>query len=200
MADPVTHAPPRIPAGASVAPAQARPIATLLQSAEVQSISFTFGAATILPADFREVAQTLVDGKITPAMDAARLTREGAGAEYRSDINALTLKAAVDPADPYSAGNAVHEAVHAALDNKGRSLPLRDDEGAAYIAQVWYLANCGESIARTPNPLRSAVAALRAQVAAGMVPAVLPAADVAAVKAQLGTWGIKDFTANKDGI
>ena len=182
------------------APTQAHPIATILQSPEVQAISFTFGAATILPADFRDVAQKIVDGKITIAMDPARLTNVGAEAEYDSGTNVLTLKGAVDPADPYSAGNAVHEAVHAALDNKGRSLPLREDEGAAYVAQVWYLANRGESIARTPDPLRSAVTALRAQVAGGTNPAVLPSADVAAVKAQIGSWNIKDITATKDGI
>ena len=186
----------------SPAPAQAQPIATILQSPEVQAISFSFGAATILPADFRDVAQKIVEGKITIAMDAARLTNAGAEAEYDSGTNIMTLKAAVDPADPYSAGNAVHEAVHAALDNKGRSLPLREDEGAAYVTHVWYLANCGKSIASTPDPLRSAVTTLRAQIAAGTNPAALPQADVDAVKAQLGGsgWDIRDITATKDGI
>ena len=106
----------------------------------------------------------------------------------------------MEPASPYSAGNAVHEAVHAALDNKGVSLPLREDEGAAYVAEVWYLANRGESIDRTPDPLRSAVTALRAQVAGGTSPAVLPPAGVAAVKAQIGGFGYRDITATKDGI
>lgn len=65
---------------------------------EVQAISFTFGAATILPADLRNVAQKIVEGKITIAMDPARLTKEGAEAEYNSGTNVLTLKRAVDPA------------------------------------------------------------------------------------------------------
>lgn len=193
--------PPRpIPPGAIAAPAQARPIGTILRSAEVQAINFTFGAATIAPRDFQKVADKLADGSITPAMDTARLTREGADAEYWGDINSIALKAVVDPKDPYSAGKVVHEAVHAALDIQARDLPLREDEGAGYIAQVWYLANCGEDISRTPPPLLGAVATLRAQAAAGTAPAVLPAADVAAVKTLLGTWGINDIRAVKDGI
>ena len=133
-------------------------------------------------------------------MDPARLTNAGAEAEYDSIANVLTLKGAVYPADPYSAGTAVHEAVHAALDNKARDLPLLEDEGAGYVAQVWYLANRGEDIGRTPDPLRSAVEALRAQLAAGTNPAVLPSADVAAVKGQLAGWNIRDINATKNGI
>ena len=182
------------------APSQAAPIATILRSPEVQAISFTFGAATILPADFRDVAQKIDDGNITIVMDRTRLTSMKAEAEYDSGTNVLSLKWPVQPASAYSAGNAVHEAVHAALDNKGVSLPLREDEGAAHVAQVWYLANRGESIDRTPDPLRSAVTALRAQVAGGTSPAVLPLADVTAVKAQIGVFGYRDITAIKDGI
>jgi hypothetical protein len=182
------------------APAQAQPIAAILQSAEVQAISFTFGAATILPADFRDLAQKIVEGKITIAMDPVRLSKDGSGAEYNSDTNTLTLKRSVDPTDRYSAGNVVHEAVHAVLDNKGRNLPLLEDEGAAYVTQIWYLANCGEDPARTPEPLRSAVTVLRAQVAGGTSPAALPATDVAAVKVLVASWGYKDIEARKSGI
>ena len=182
------------------APTEAAPIAMVLRSPEVQAISFTFGAATILPADFWDVAQKIVDGNITIVMDRTRLSSMTAQAEYDSGTNVLSLKWPVQPASPYSACIAVHEAVHAALDNKGVSLPLREDEGAAYVAEVWYLANRGESIDRTPDPLRSAVTALRAQVAGGTSPAVLPLADVTAVKAQIGVFGYKDITAIKDGI
>ncbi len=121
----------------------ARNYANLLLAPEVQNINFRLGHVHVFPSHFRAVADGLRDGTLSVAFAAERLAKEDSDAEYHSGENTFFFRSDTILEKLSGRSTAVHEASHACADFRNRNTAIRQEEGAAFMCEAWYLLNLG---------------------------------------------------------
>lgn len=131
-------------------------IATILTSRECQHINFELRGVLVTGALFRRVANTILNTQppvpIRIATNPAMVSRTSI-AEYSSYDDTLYLRGANIFTGVADIATVVHECVHIIGDIRRAIVVGMDDEAAAFIAQTWYMINCGASSQADPNML-----------------------------------------------
>ncbi|KIT16811.1 hypothetical protein [Jannaschia aquimarina] len=167
-------------------------IASLLSSTEVSRISFVFGPVSVLSHDFAAVATAVRSGDLAVEIDPGFLGAIDGTAAYDQDLNAFVFSSALQLGGDSltSIGMSafvVHEAVHAISDRKAAAVSIQMDEGAAYVATVWYMLERGvvdlsnSDAPEADRPLLEAVDAMRKRALDGTVPVSATDSEVKAV-------------------
>ena len=105
---------------------------TLNQPA-VNRFKFTVGSLTVSPQGYADVRQAITDGDID--------VRPGGGADafYDRRLNAILTQNGNPPLGVADRAQILHECTHAIFDAYGWASNLREDEVAAYLAQLTFM-------------------------------------------------------------
>lgn len=169
-------------------------IQALLRSAEVTQINFTMRGIVITGTGYRELSDCFSE---TPIRHRIRVTvREvlvghRTDAVYRPDNDKILLRTpdVLDTAQGRS--HVVHECTHALMDLRGVSTPIRSEEGAAYVAEAWYLLNSGVAAAEIDRlshaEFRTIAEDLRGRTGGASAPAEMTADQINSVRLVIAT-------------
>ncbi|MEM9032142.1 MAG: hypothetical protein AAGB18_05800 [Pseudomonadota bacterium] len=142
----------------SVVPAKPPPtpmehgLAALLLSPPVQSIDFRFGHINVMPSGYRAVAQALIDRRVTIDVNPEELNAIKLPGGPPDGMYVVTENRIVVPRhnmfdDPEDIVTLFHEATHVVQDRMKQVISAVQDEGAAQVAEVWFLKEMGFSLA-----------------------------------------------------
>ena len=179
----------------------------LLLSDHVQSIAFTFLDIVVNPSGYRAVARALTNYKLNARErvklegNSNALYHNHSFMAYVSAENLIVYSSKTVLATVEGKGLAVHEATHALCDRKGNPVSALTAEGAAYVAQLWYLMNANPSIVVPNNPVMDAVNAVRGKKGFRFGTPTVPHAIANAVRAHMQAIGYRRNTVYAyDGI
>lgn len=178
----------------------------LLLSSHVQSIAFTFLDVVVRPSGYRAVAMAIGNNKfgnrerIRFERNANELHHNGGLMAYVCTENLIVYSRETALATVAGKGLGVHEATHALCDRKGKAVSGLTAEGAAAVAQLWYLMNVGFNIPAGNNPVRDAVNAVRGRNGPRLGTPAVPVAIANAVRSFMQTIGHKNTVYAYDGI
>lgn len=125
-------------------------IQSLLRSNQVKQIDFTMAGIHVSGHGFWELAHCFSDHFSRHRIRVTvrpQLVPSNADAAYDPDQDKINLRSATVLATPAGRAAVVHECTHAQIDLRGIATPLRSEEGAAFIAEAWYLQACGANVA-----------------------------------------------------
>src|SRR6476660_7077703 len=125
-------------------------IQSLLRSNEVKEIDFTMAGIHVSGHGFWELSHCVSDHSLRHRIRVTvrpQLVPSYADAAYDPDEDKINLRSPTVLATPAGRAAVVHECTHAQIDLRGIATPLRSEEGAAFIAEAWYLQACGANIA-----------------------------------------------------
>lgn len=158
-------------------------VTSVLGSAAVGEINFSMGGITVSAAGFHAV-QGLITHDVSarpPKIlinEITNITFHGFLGLYRPGPDILDLGSLADQSTPAGKATIVHECTHAQVDMRRLQTPILTEEGAAYIAETWYLLAAGHPVpAGMPLAFDTIASALRARSRPGQV--------VAATRAEL---------------
>lgn len=131
-------------------------VQSLLRSNEVKAIDFTFASLRITGHGFWELSHRFSDTfmshrirvTVRPAIVGRALSLYNPGSGPDGDKLNLRSRDTLNTA--FGRASVVHECTHALMDMRGLQARIRSEEGAAFIAQAWYLLNANEDL---HNPL-----------------------------------------------
>ena len=125
-------------------------LAAELLTPAVQSIDFRFGHIAVMPAGFREVAQALIERRITIEVNQAELEAHKGNVKGGTPLGMYDVRCnrIVVPKHNMFENHEdkvtlVHEATHAVQDRMKQLISAVQDEGAAQVAEVWYRKEAG---------------------------------------------------------
>ncbi|MEM9501197.1 MAG: hypothetical protein AAF941_05070 [Pseudomonadota bacterium] len=124
-------------------------IQQLLRSADVSQINFQMAGLTVNGQGYRQVSDCLSD---RPMRHRLRVTvnpaivGHQALASYDPEDDKLNVRSSDILGTPQGRAQVVHECTHAQCDLRRRSSAILDEEGAAFVAEGWYLLAIGEDI------------------------------------------------------
>lgn len=128
-------------------------IQQLLRSPDVSQINFRMAGLTVNGQGYRQVSDCLSD---RPARHRLRVTVNAAIvgnqalASYNPEDDKLNVRSRDILGTAQGRAQVVHECTHAQCDLRGRNSAILDEEGAAFVAEGWYLLATGEDIS---NPI-----------------------------------------------
>jgi hypothetical protein len=182
-------------------------IQRLLRSAEVQEINFSMRGILVSGQGYMELSNCFSDRPMRHRIRVTirpELVSHSAEAEYRPDTDKILLRSANSLQTPVSRAAVVHECTHAQCDLRARSTPIQNEEGAAFIAEAWYLLASNVSEADIDNALgqeiRTIAADLRAQRRPGAGPIELSADQINTVRRVMLQFGYAGGHYTSDGI
>lgn len=181
-------------------PTFAHRLADLLEHPSVQGIRFCNQTTMILPAAFRNVAAAVRSNALKIVYDPVALAANGTLAEYTSSTNTFAFASNTALDTEKGRAVAVHEACHAICDEAMGLNNILVEEGAAYVAQVWYLMNEGASVAKYPADFVAVATSLRNQAAGGGLIPVMTSAEKRSVAAEAARQGYKYGWYEGDGF
>lgn len=174
----------------------------LMLSPEVQGIAFTFLDVSVTPRGFRRVGDAVFDGRITLERNAGALRDSGGLMAYVGENRQASLiygsESVLDSAE--GRGLAVHEACHAQFDRKGKKVLGLTSEGAASVAQLWYLMNAGHDVSKSTGAVRDAVEAVRGRSGLRLHPPHVPRDIAEAVRQEMAGLRYLDRIYAYDGF
>lgn len=145
-------------------------IQTLLRSPQVREINFTMRGIRVTGMGFDELATCFSDHSIRHRIRVTtreELVGHVADAVYDPANDRIKLRSDTVLQTVIGQSHVVHECAHAQLDLRRIHTPLRSEEGAAFIAETWYLLASGLSDVQinqsVGNELRTIASSLRAQ-------------------------------------
>ncbi|MEY1555471.1 hypothetical protein AB3Y40_07520 [Yoonia sp. R2331] len=176
-------------------------LADLLISPAVQTINFRLGHVHVFPSHFRAVSDALRDGRVAVNFEPARLTAEGSDAEYDSGANAFAFASDGVLDTALGRATAIHEASHAGADFLKKGTAIRQEEGAAFICEAWYLLNTGVDPASSDVPANT-IAAARAMRDRCLpsVPVNASANEINTVRRDMANRGYENAFYGNDGF
>jgi hypothetical protein len=124
-------------------------IQALLRTNQVKEINFSMRGILVTGHGFWELSHHFSDGVMRYRIRATvnpRIVGVHTNARYNADDDRIHLRSPTTLSTPRGRGSVVHECTHAQIDMRARPTPIRSEEGAAFIAQVWYLLACGENV------------------------------------------------------
>ncbi len=127
-------------------------IQNLLRSNEVKQINFIISSSPdrrVTGRGFWELANCFSDTTIRHRVRVTvnpAIVGNRASASYTADDNKLHLRSADELATMDGRSAVVHECTHAQFDMRGVDTRIRTEEGAAYIAESWYLLASGLTV------------------------------------------------------
>ena len=127
-------------------------VQSLLRSNEVQAIDFTFANFRVSGLGFRDLSNRFSDTfmsrrirvTVRPAIVGTALSRYTPFSGPDGDKLNLRSRDTLNTA--FGRASVVHECTHALMDMRGRQARIRSEEGAAFVAQAWYLLNANEDL------------------------------------------------------
>jgi hypothetical protein len=145
-------------------------IRALLQTSQVQEINFTMRGIRVTGLGFAVLSTHFSDQTI-PQRIRVTVRPELVGplddALYDSREDKINLRSDTVLATAVGRSHVVHECTHAQIDLRGRGTAIRSEEGAAFIAEAWYLLACGMRDAKvdglTSPEIRTIASSLRSQ-------------------------------------
>lgn len=182
-------------------------IRMLLRSNEVKQINFTMRGIVVSGHGYHELSQCFSDAiqrrrirvTVRPELVGPR-----ALAVYSPDVDKIHLRAPTVLATAAGRAAVVHECTHAQLDLRGRDTATRSEEGAAFIAEAWYLLACGQdpvAVAAVPAGVAGVAAALRDQAARAIgAPVAMTDGQIDSVRRDMAGFGYGATHYRSDGI
>ncbi len=148
-------------------------IRALLRTPPVQEINFSMRGIRVTGLGFA-VLSTHFSDQMIPQRIRVTVRPELVGsrddAVYDSVSDVMNLRSDTVLQTTVGQSVVIHECTHAQLDLRGRRTSIRSEEGAAFIAEAWYLLACGMSDAQVDlcvgADLRTIAASLRTQAQA----------------------------------
>ena len=104
-----------------------------LNQPEVKRFRFTVGSLTVSPQGYADVCQAVSDGDIDVKPGG------GSDAAYDSRLNTIFTQNGNPPLNVADRAQLLHECTHAIFDAYGWVTNLREDEVAAYLAQLTFM-------------------------------------------------------------
>ncbi|MEZ5428047.1 MAG: hypothetical protein R2747_17375 [Pyrinomonadaceae bacterium] len=184
-------------------------IIQLLLGNTVRQINFSLRGLLVTGRGFEELSFCFSD---TPIRHRIRilvrpeLISRTADAEYHSDTDKLLFRTPAVLQTYVGRATVVHECTHALLDLRSRASSVRSEESAAFIAEAWYLLNCGYDPVDVNNYLTvfgNIAENLRQQAmtsGGGATPIELSVEQINAARAQTGRLGYTSGHYTKNGI
>lgn len=121
-------------------------IRALLRTNEVKQISFTLRGITVSGHGFHELSKCFSDTTLYRRVRVTirpELVGPHALASYDPHANKLRLRSGTVLNTAAGRAAVIHECTHAQLDLRGLDTSTRSEEGAAFVAEAWYLLACG---------------------------------------------------------
>lgn len=122
-------------------------IQNLLRSQAVQEINFRFRPLNISGHGYRDLSERFANHPIRHRIRVTarpELLSPQALGSYDPGTDKLLLRSSNVLATARGRSIVVHECTHALMDLRGRSSQIRSEEGAAFIAEAWYLLAINE--------------------------------------------------------
>jgi hypothetical protein len=179
----------------------------LLLSNRVQEINFDFGSVPVHAHYFREIAKLIVphlkQKGIHIVVHPTYLIHEKAEAMYVTEADSIYVSSAAVLNDEDGRATIVHECVHAVCDYRGRSTAMRSEEGAALVAEAWYLQSSNDTIVFDEDhygPVWEIAQRLRDRWLATRQPVPLKASEINAARLRVAQLGTENGYYSNNGI
>ncbi len=182
-------------------------IQALLRSPQVQEINFTMRGIRVTGMGFAELATCFSDHTIRHRIRVTvreELVGHQNDAVYNPDTDRINLRSNTVLQTAVGRSHVVHECTHAQLDLRRLSTPIRSEEGAAFIAEAWYLLASGVSNAEIDRAVGSEIRAIalmlrtQAQISGGVVE--VSTDQINSVRSVIGSFGYPTGHYTSDGI
>lgn len=142
-------------------------IQRLLRSNEVKQINFTMAGIRVSGHGFWELSNCFSDqtmGHRIRVTVRPALVGPHAEAAYDPGGDKINLRSATVLGTPFGRASVVHECTHAQMDLRGVHTPIRSEEGAAFIAEAWYLLACNLDVPTASPGFPAEIAAIAADL------------------------------------
>ena len=189
-----------------LSPTLARGIKELLVGPRVQEINFDFGSVLVHAPHFTAVSRLIVGGLyekgIHVVIHPVMLLQEDAVAMYSTDYDAMYFENTEVLDDEAGRATALHECVHAVCDYRRRVTAIRSEEGAAIVAEAWYLLSSDEEVIFEyySDSIWEIADRLRNRWLKTRVPVDLRGSEINAARAEAARLGIVNGTYAHNGI
>ena len=117
-------------------------IQSLLRSPQVNEINFNMRGILVTGQGYLELSNCFSDQAIRHRIRVTvrpELVSPGAVAEYLPGPDKICLRSNMVFQIPVWRSDIVHECTHAQIDLRAVATPIQNEEGAAFIAQAWYM-------------------------------------------------------------
>lgn len=122
-------------------------VQNLLRSNAVKEINFRFASLNVSGHGYWELSNCFADHPIRHRIRVTirpQIVGPNAIAMYSPADDKLNLRSPDALASAEGRATVVHECTHAQMDLRGQRTRIRSEEGAAFIAEAWYLLASGE--------------------------------------------------------
>ena len=189
-----------------LSPTLARGIRELLVGPRVQEINFDFGSVLVHAPHFTAISRLIVGGLhekgIHVVIHPVMLLQEDAVAMYFPEYDAMYFENTQVLDDEAGRATALHECVHAVCDYRRRVTAIRSEEGAAIVAEAWYLLSSDEEVIFEyySDSIWEIADRLRNRWLKTRVPVDLRGSEINAARAEAARLGIVNGTYAHNGI
>jgi hypothetical protein len=195
-----------------LSPKVTKGIKELLLTGRVQEINFDFGSVLVHAHHFRDIAKLFVTDLhekgihvvINPDLIISESTpKHRRNAFYFSEFDSMYFESSNVLDDEEGRALAVHECVHALCDYRRRVTAIRSEEGAAMVAQAWYLLSADDEVVVFDDHLGPAweiADRLRNRWLTTRKPVPLKASEINAARLQAARLGYENGHYSRNGI
>jgi hypothetical protein len=185
------------------------PIRDLLRSPQVSEINFHWRGIIVTGQGFRELSNCFFENNDPNIRHRIRVTvrpqlvAHDAEAQYDPDNDKINLRSLNSLDTAPQRGSVVHECTHAQIDLRSIATNVQNEEGAAFIAETWYMLASNVDSAtidnRVTQEIREITADLRSQTLLGG-PAQLSQAQIDVVRRVMFQFGYRSGHYTSNGI